>query len=209
MSSQYDKEVRFTCAVRGFHHYRRVWDPVPEETLRCYHERNNLFDRYAIKTVRVNHNNQVVGHLPLEVSRISKFLLDRGAEITAQLITTNYRRSPLVQGGLEIPCIVVVKLPGYSARNHLLLERYDKLVRERYAEPKNEEIIGSFMVPVVPTPVLPRPPPPKKAPKRKSNTDGVQHQDIRTFFAKNTTEKPRKETTDEDQDAEDDCIVID
>jgi len=93
MTSQYDKEVQFTCAVRGYHYYRREWQPEVEETLDCSHEKNNLFDRFAIKTISKK-TGQIVGHLPIEVSRITKYLMDRGAEVTAKLTSDHYRRSP-------------------------------------------------------------------------------------------------------------------
>lgn len=67
------------------------------------HEVNNAFNYFAIKTEE-NKNGKIVGHLPREISRITKFILDLGAKVTAVLTTTNYRRSPLVQGGLEIAC---------------------------------------------------------------------------------------------------------
>ena len=47
-----------------------------------------------------------MNHLPLEISGFTKFLLDRGATITVTLSSAHYRRSPLVQGGLEIPGVV-------------------------------------------------------------------------------------------------------
>ena len=106
MTSQYDKEVRFTCAVRGYHYYRAVWEPKVNEILNCSHEQNNVFDRFAIKTTKENHNNQIVGHLPIKVSRVIKYLIDRGAEITAQLTSTNYRRSPLIKGGSSVVFLV-------------------------------------------------------------------------------------------------------
>ena len=39
-----------------------------------------------------NGGNKIVGHLPKEVSRITKFILDRGAVITA---CTGWTRGPL------------------------------------------------------------------------------------------------------------------
>ena len=53
----------------------------------------------------------------------------------------------LKEGGLEIPCNLVASLPGYSAKNHMLLQKYLEIVNDLYAEPKNEEIIGSFLIP--------------------------------------------------------------
>ena len=50
----------------------------------------------------------------------------------------------LVQVGLEGPCEVTVTMSG-SVFNHLLLTRYEKLLKERYIESKNEEIVGTFL----------------------------------------------------------------
>jgi len=181
MTSQYDKEVQFTCAVRGYHYYRREWEPEVEETLDCSHEKNNLFDHFAIKTISKK-TGQIVGHLPIEVSRITKYLMDRGAEVTAKLTSDHYRRSPLIQGGLEIPCIVVAKMNGYSARNQMLLNKYEELVCSLYAEPKNEEILGSFLVPVASNPGDKTICPPTKSQKKKNNKAAPKSADIRSFF---------------------------
>ena len=51
-----------------------------------------------------------VGLLPTEVSRNSKFLLERGAVFTAKLPSTRYRQRPLVRGALEISFKVTKKL---------------------------------------------------------------------------------------------------
>ena len=39
---------------------------------------------------------KTVGHISVEISRGTKFLLDRGAEVIAELTEKHYRRSPLV-----------------------------------------------------------------------------------------------------------------
>ena len=42
---------------------------------------------------------------------MTKFLLDRGADITSVLTEIHYRRSPFVQGGeVEVPCLVKVEM---------------------------------------------------------------------------------------------------
>ena len=132
-----------------------------------------------------------MGHLRMEISRITKFLIDRGADVSAKLTSTNYRRSPLVQGGLEIPCLVTVTMPG-TVLNQLLLERFKQLVEERYSEPKSEDIIGSFLhVNVATVPVEP-------IKKKKKVEATLQNQDIRNFFStvprshKEKPEKPQK-----------------
>ena len=76
---------------------------------------------FAIKTCRLE-GGQIVDHLPREISRPTKFLLDREAKVTAQLTGTHYRRSPLVNGGLEIPCLVTVAIPG-RIKGHRLIRR--------------------------------------------------------------------------------------
>ena len=88
-----------------------------------------------------------MGHLPRETSRPTKFLLDRGAEIVAEIESSHYRRYPLIQGGLAIRCKVSATLPG-TIKNHMLLDRYKELVNKLYCEPKSEVIIGNFLRPV-------------------------------------------------------------
>lgn len=101
-----NKVFVFSAAVRGFHVYRETWNPTEQEKLCCLFEENNVFDMFAIKTLHAD-GRTTVGHLPREISRPTKFLLDRGAKVEAELSATHYRRSPLFQGGLEIPCLVL------------------------------------------------------------------------------------------------------
>ena len=84
----------------------------------------------------------IVGHLPREILRPTKYLLDRGA--TATITSEDYRKSSLFQGGLEIKYFVTVTLPA-TFRRHMLLQRYEELVEKLYAEPMKEIIVGSFI----------------------------------------------------------------
>ena len=142
----YNKKKMSSAAVRSFHFYRTAWVPTESDKLKCTHEKNNPFNDFAIKTM--NNSGQTVWHLPLELSRITKFLIDRGAKVEAQLSSKNFSRSPLIQGGLEIPSDVLVTMPG-TIDNQFILEKYRKLVCEKHAEPKEEVIIGSFLEPNV------------------------------------------------------------
>ena len=90
---------------------------------------------FAIKTCKSS--GQIVGHLPREISRVTRFFLDRGAVVQATLSLTHYRRSLLVQGVLDI-----------EFKDHLLMDRYFELVRSLHTEPKNEVILGSFLHPL-------------------------------------------------------------
>ena len=133
--------LEFSAVVRGYHYYKSLCNPIPNQKLKCSHEEKNPFDMFAIK---VCDDVKIVGHLPMEISRPTKYLLDRGAVFTVELTSTNYRRSPLIQGSLEIPAKVTVTMPG-TVKNHLLMEKYKAIVNERYAEPKDEEVLGSFL----------------------------------------------------------------
>ena len=140
-----EKTSELSSALTGHHHYRNTWFPEESEVLDCYHEFENSFDMFAIKTCKSY--SQIEGHLPREMSRVTKFLLDRGAVLQATLSTTHCRRLPLVQGGLKFPCKVSVKMPG-TIKNNLLMDRYFEFVRSLYTEPKNKAILRSFLRPV-------------------------------------------------------------
>ena len=75
-----------------------------------------------------------------------KLLLDCWARITATFSNTHYRRSPLVQGGVENPCVVNVKLIG-TKKNKEILGKYLKTVQSHYTEPWFHEdvIMDSFL----------------------------------------------------------------
>ena len=57
-----------------------------------------------------------------------------GAIVPVKVMDTHHRRSPLVQGGLEIPVEVKVVME-FSALNKKVLSRYDELVHQSYKEP--------------------------------------------------------------------------
>ena len=107
----------------------------------------------------------------MEISHVKKFLVDRGANVSVKLTSTNYRRSPLVQVGLEIACLLTVTIPG-TIINQLLIERYEQLVNQRYVEPREaEEIIGTFLhMPDIAVKVVPAEPRKKKSKSTNNNS---------------------------------------
>ena len=105
------------------------------------HEAGNPFDRFAIKAVK--ENGEIVGHLPREISRVTKFYLDRGATMYCELSSSHYRRSPLVQGGPEIACRVIVKMRA-TKLNQGLSEHYMQLVAQIYSDPTEDTVVGSI-----------------------------------------------------------------
>ena len=128
--------------------------------------------------------------------------MDRRATATATLTSEHYRRSPLVQEGLKIPCKVSAIMPG-TVSNLLVLEKYWQLVEELYTEPKNEEILGSFLHAIV---TDQRPPPAKKNTKiKKAVTSNVpEHRDVRSFFGNAT--RQLKSVTKNSKEVETICI---
>ena len=95
------ESVNYDCAVPGY--------PVQKcfGAKRIYLARTKkmIYTMFSIKTCLTDENGkeQIVRHLPLELSRFTTYLLERGAVVTAKLTSTHYRRSVLVQEGLEIP----------------------------------------------------------------------------------------------------------
>ena len=98
-------EHTLESCVRGFHVYKDVWTPTLHECLQTRQDLGNLQDQYAIAVCRGDAaGSRIVGHVPREFSRLFWYFLQNDGEITCQ-ITGSKRRSPLVQGGLEIPCL--------------------------------------------------------------------------------------------------------
>ena len=89
-----EKDIEFTAAIGGNNFYQRYWQPKEAKRLDSFHEVDNPFEVFAIKTV---YSDKVItGHLPREISRVAKFLLDRGAIAYAKLTSIYYRRSTII-----------------------------------------------------------------------------------------------------------------
>lgn len=140
----------FLCGLRGYHVYRSVWNPVVSECLPARHESYNAHDRYAIaafKQLPGSIHLSVVGHLPRELSRYTYYLIFYGGRVTCQVMDDRHRRSPLIQGGLEIPVKVIVNM-DVGEKNMQALQLYESLVREHYKEPVDgvfEDITASVL----------------------------------------------------------------
>ena len=168
-----------TAAIRGYHYYKKFWKPESHQVLNCYHEKNNAFDRFAIMVCEIGKDETAVGQM--EISRVTKFVIDRGGSIIAELTSAHYRRSLLIQGDIEIPCKVTAKIPG-TVINLLIMEKYNQLVQKLYTEPKDEHILGSFLQ-IETTDDVAKVPRAVSKPKNKSE---VQTKDIRNFFERNS-----------------------
>lgn len=101
-----DSELEVPCSVRGYHIYSHIWAAVLGETLVCDREPTNSKDRYA---VAVKQAGIIVGHLPKKISRVCSLFLLRGGEILCMVTGSRRYSHDLVQGGLEIPCLLLFK----------------------------------------------------------------------------------------------------
>ena len=142
---KYDAEKHsFQRGIKSISRIQVSCKPEEERIPECLHEENNPYDVFFIKVCKSNNAQSAVGHLLMEILRITKFILYRSAKVQATVTGKHYHRSPLVQGGLEVPCLVTVTMPR-SIMNHLLIAQYEKLLGELYLEPKDEEIMGTFL----------------------------------------------------------------
>ena len=81
---------------------------------------------------------------PTHLPRFTKYILDRGARVYAVLTSTNYCVSPLVQGGLEIPCRVEIHMPS-TVKNRELIGIYEKYFDTLYYQREETNIAGSLV----------------------------------------------------------------
>jgi hypothetical protein len=112
---------------------------------------------------------------------VTKFLLDRGVTMHCKLVSRHYRRSPLVQGGLEIKCEVVFTSRATILQSKLAT-RYLDLVKNLYLEPVQDTVVGDIFNFVMTLPpavnILAT-----KNNKRKKVADPKKNRDIREMFS--------------------------
>ena len=99
--------------------------------------RRKRYLRYAIaanKRLRGRLADSIIGHLPREISGATLFFLLIVEMVHLQVTDENYRRPPLIQGGLEIPVEVICEMDD-TPRNRAIVERYKTLVTTHYKEP--------------------------------------------------------------------------
>lgn len=90
------KFIEFLTGVRGFHCYKKYWQPAENEFLDCGREAENPYNYFAIKIYQ-KADEKIIGYLLMEIFWPTKYLLDRGKQITATLKRTSYYTFRLVQ----------------------------------------------------------------------------------------------------------------
>ena len=95
--------------MRGHHVYKDVWTPILHECLQTRQDLGNAEDEFAVRVIKNDpaslNPELTVGHVPRELSRLCWYFLQNDGEITTFEIIGSRRRSSLVQGGLEVPCL--------------------------------------------------------------------------------------------------------
>ena len=122
----------FFCGLRGFHVYCARWKPKVADKILIVHEKGNPHEENAMagkKTLAGTLAPSIIGHIPKEISRYTRYIAEHGARVSAFVVSSTHRRSPLVQVGLEIQIGVVVK-PSPSAVNESNLEKYKAFVND-------------------------------------------------------------------------------
>lgn len=73
--------------------------------LQTKREEQNEHDPYSIALLLPG-TETVVGHIPREISRLCYYFMQHNGNLSAKVTTVQKRRSPIEQGGLEIPIVV-------------------------------------------------------------------------------------------------------
>jgi len=78
MDSSLVLNFAFPCGLRGLQVYKELWNPRLNEKLDTIHEKNSPHARYAVAAIRKTVSRLtpvVVGHLPREISRFTRFIM--------------------------------------------------------------------------------------------------------------------------------------
>ena len=103
---------------------------------------------------------------------LTKYFLDRGVSMHCKLYSRHYRRSPLVQGELEIECEVVINSRATMLQSRLTA-RYLELVKDMYNEPAEDRVVRNIFNFVMTLPPMVNMPVPKKRKKKAAATNAT------------------------------------
>ena len=136
MSGSGKQKFEIACASRGFHVYREIWNPKTGQKLQVNQEINNIHDPFAISLgAKLNGkltSNEIVGHIPREISRFCHFFINYGGKLEAHVTCAKYRPSPIPSGGLEIPILLSVKKGDATEK---VFSEMETFIKSYYIEP--------------------------------------------------------------------------
>ena len=96
-----ESRLRVKSVIRGYHVYKDEWTPDVGDGFDGRIDKDNRFDRYAVAVIV---SDNVVGHVPREISKIVYYFLKNGGEVKG-VVTGKRHRSAVHMKGLEVPCI--------------------------------------------------------------------------------------------------------
>ena len=99
----------------GYYIKKDVWKPAIGQKIHAEQELDNAVDKFAEKVVK---DNETVGHLPREYSRILWYFIARGRKICVE-VTGQRRHCKQLCGGMEIPCRLVFTCSSKAKINRL------------------------------------------------------------------------------------------
>ena len=76
----------------------------------------------------------IIGHIPREISRVCQFFILRDGELRGRVTSTEFRRSPLPQGGLEIPIDLLVYQDSCTNHEFQMMRRF---FADNYSDPED------------------------------------------------------------------------
>jgi len=116
-----DTHVVDSC-VCGFYVYYDRWTPALGEVLMCKVEDGNTSDTY---TVTIKKGIEIIGNVTKKISAPYNLFLELGGSLSCIITNTHHRYSAyLPQGGLEIPCKLVLE----STKKSSLVSKVRRLV---------------------------------------------------------------------------------
>ena len=97
--------------VTGYHVYNDIWTPTSGEKLSTATEPEKHHDKYAVKVLK---ENEVVGHVPREISKCCTSALLCGGTIKWEITG---KRQNKRGNGLDVPCKYIIKGPLHMISN--------------------------------------------------------------------------------------------
>ena len=91
--------------IQDYHVYKDRWIPAINEELDCRCEPGNIQDPYAVAIIK---NDGIVVHIPRKISAMCSLFVRKGGTITCGITGPRKYSADLVQGGMEVPCIIIL-----------------------------------------------------------------------------------------------------
>ena len=92
--------LQVKSVVRGYHIYKDEWDPSIGGSFGSKIDENNRYDRFAVAVIV---NDNTVGHVPKEISKIVYYFIRNNGAVTGT-VDGRTKRSSVQDKRLELSC---------------------------------------------------------------------------------------------------------